>query len=199
MEAITMRRLLISFTALPILVLALAAPAAAAPPLRESGTQASFFSFNTICSGATCTDTYVDAFNIDSETLVVCLSSYTYNVHTGRLVSQESGCIETSPEALTISSDFTVTLAETAITLFDCNRHACTEGDTLTVSAQDSAVGPVFTDSGRGTSSDGTCTYRYSFSSESAEVAGTMTIDGVTLEQSGFASISQFTVSSRCR
>lgn len=193
------RRLFVPLITVPVLLLALAAPAAAAPPMRESGTQESFFSVASSCSGATCTDTILNAFNIDSETLVVCLDSITFNARTGRLVSQESGCTETSPDALTITGDFTVTLTDTVITLFDCGRRGCTQGDTVTVSAHDTAVGPVFSETGRGTFSDGTCTSTFRFSSESAEIAGTMTIDGVTLAQSGFASISEFTVSTRCR
>ena len=192
------RRSFVPLIAVPVLLLMLAAPVAAAPPMRESGTQQSLSSVATTCSGATCTDTIVDAFTVDSETLVVCLSSYTYNVRTGRLVSQESGCTETSPGALTVTSDFTATLAPTAVTVASCDQRGCTEGRTVTVSAQDSAVGPVFSETGRGTSSDGTCTYRYRFSSQSAQVAGTLTVDGVTQPQSGFASISEFTVSSRC-
>lgn len=192
------RRSFVPLFAVPVLLLLLAAPVAAAPPMRESGTQQSFNSFATTCSGSTCTDTILNAFTIDSETLVVCLDSYTYNVRTGRLTSQESGCTETSPGALTVTADFTVTLAPTTITLSSCDRRGCTETDTVTVSAQDSAVGPVFTESGQGTFNDGTCVVRYRFSSESAPVAGTMTIDGVVLQQSGFAGISEFTVSTRC-
>jgi hypothetical protein len=194
-----MRRLLTSLTAVPILVLALAGTAAAAPPLRESGTQVSFSSQAGACSTATCTDTYLDVYNADAETYVVCLTSYTYSIRTGRLISEESGCTETGSEVLTITDDFTVTLTETPITLFECNQRRCSETDTITVSAQDSAIGPVAIESGRGTSTDGTCTYRYSVTSESALVAGTMTIDGVTFEQSGFAYVSEYTVSTRCR
>ena len=192
------RRSFVTLIAVPVLLLVLAAPVAAAPPMRESGTQQSFFSVATSCSGSTCTDRVLEAFTLDSETLVVCLSSFTYNPRTGRLVSQESGCTETSPGALTVTGDFTVTLADTAVTLATCNRRGCTESDTVTVSAQDSAVGPVFTETGRGTFSDGSCTSRYSFTSQSSQIAGTMTIDGVAYQQSGSASISQFTVSTRC-
>jgi hypothetical protein len=194
-----MRRLLISIAAIPILLLTLAGTAAAAPPLRESGTQVSFSSQASACSTATCTDTYLDVYNADAQTYVVCLTSYTYSIRTGRLISEESGCTETSSAVLSITDDFTVTLTETPITLFECNQRTCSESDTITVSAQDSAIGPVATETGRGTFSDGTCTYRYSTTSESALVAGTMTIDGVTVDQSGFAYVSEFTVSTRCR
>ena len=193
-----MRRVVVSVGLLPILLFMLAAPAAAAPPLRESGTQKQFFSVSSTCSQNSCTDTFLDAFSIDANTLLVCVSSFTYNIRTGRPISQESGCSETSNDALVIGNDLSATLAETAVTFVDCNRRGCVEGDTVIVSASDTAFGPVFSETGRGTFTDGTCTFRFRFTSTSSEVAGTMTIDGVVYEQSGFAGISEFTVSSRC-
>jgi hypothetical protein len=136
---------------------------------------------------------------IDPDTLVVCLSTYTYSIRTGRIQSEASGCQETSPDALTITEDFDVTLAETTITFMECNQRGCRETDTVTVSAHDSAVSPIFTHSDRGTFSDGTCTFRYSSSGEGAEVAGTMTIDGVVYEQFGSADVTTFRVTQRCR
>lgn len=56
----------------------------------------------------------------------------------------------------------------------------------------------IVSSSGRGTSNDGTCTYRYSFTDLSAELAGTMTIDGVTMDQWGWGSLSQYSVTTRC-
>jgi len=182
----------------PILLLAAVAPVAAAPPLKESGTHESFFSVSTSCSGSSCTDTGLDAFMIDAETLVVCVFRVTYSTRTGQVRSQESGCGETSPEALTITENFDVTLAETTITFVECNQRGCRETGSATVSASDSAVSPIFTDSSRGTFSDGTCKFRFRSESTGAQVAGTMTIDGVVYEQQGSASISTFTVSSRC-
>jgi hypothetical protein len=192
------RRFLVSFLAVPVLLLAMAAPTLAAPPLKESGTQLSFSSYAYDCSGATCTETGLNAYLVDSETLEVCLDITTFNWRNNHFVSGESGCTWTDPSALDITAAFSVTLHETSITLFDCDRRGCTESRTLTVSAQDSAVGPVFSDSSRGTFSDGTCTYRYSSSSQSADVAGTMWIAGVAVEQFGSASISQYSVTSRC-
>jgi hypothetical protein len=192
------RRLLVSFIAVPVLLLTLAAPTLAAPPLKESGTQLSFSSYAYDCSGATCTETGLNAYLVDSETLEVCLDITTFNWRNNRFISGESGCTWTDPSALDITAAFSVTLAATSITLFDCNRRGCTEGRTVTVSAQDSAVGPVFSESSRGMFSDGTCTYRYRSSSQSAEVAGTMWIDGAAVEQWGYASISEYSVTSRC-
>ena len=194
-----MRRLLLPITLASMLVLAVAAPVAAAPPLKESGTQTQFFSVSSECSARTCTDTILDAFMIDSETLIVCVERITYSTRTGQIRSQAGGCGETSPAALTITSSFEVTLDETTVSVFQCNQRECRETGTLTVSAHDFAVGPVFTSSDRGTFSDGTCTYRYRSTTEGAEVAGTMTIDGVVYEQQyGQASIGTFSVSARC-
>jgi len=186
------------FGAAVLLALTLAAPASAAERVRESGTFHSFSSGSFVCSGNTCTDTFVDAFSIGNDTLVVCFNEFTYNVRTGRGTS-EGGCTETVESALTISDDFTVTLAPTAVTLFSCNQRRCTEGDTVTVSAADEAVGPIQTVTGRVTIKDGTCTIRISFSDRFAEVAGTMTIDGVTIDQQGFASVSEQTMTTTCR
>lgn len=172
------RRLLVSFVAIPVLLLTLAAPTVAAPPLKESGIQRSFNSYAFECSGATCTDTSLYAHTLDAETLEVCLDITAFNWRNNRFVSGEFGCTWTDPSALDITADFTVTLADTIIGLSDCDRRGCTESRTVTVSAQDSAVGSVFSASSRGTFSDGTCTYRYSSSRESAEIAGTMWIDG---------------------
>lgn len=192
------RKFFVPFFAVPVLLLAMAAPTLAAPPLKESGTQQSFNSYAYECSGATCTQTALYAYVLDAETLEVCLDITTFNWRNGRFMSGEFGCTWTDPSALTITSAFDVTLADTTITLFDCNRRSCTESRTVTVSAQDSAVGPVFSESSRGTFSDGTCTYRYRSSSESAEIAGTMWIDGTPVDQWGYASISQYSVTSRC-
>jgi hypothetical protein len=194
-----MRRMLFPVAIVPILLLAIAAPVAAAPPLKESGTQVSLFSVSTSCGGSFCTDTVLDAFTIDSETLLVCVNWYTYSIRTGQLRSQEGGCTETSPDALTITESFNVTLSDTTVVIVECNRRGCMETGSVTVSASDSAVSPIFTDSSRGTFSDGECTYRYRSESTSAQVAGTMTIDGVVYEQQfGSASVSSFTVTSRC-
>ncbi|MDQ3690752.1 MAG: hypothetical protein M3406_12115 [Chloroflexota bacterium] len=200
-----MRRFIVPIIVVPMLLLALAVPTLAAPPLKESGTSKYFSSYSTACTeggSPTCTDTSLEVFSISPDTVVVCVSTYTYSTRTYRTISQESGCTETSSDALTFTADFTVSLADTSVTVseFSCGPRRCTEGGTrtITVSASDSAVGEIFSSSGRGTFSDGTCTYRYSFSEQSAELAGTMTIDGVTMDQFGWGSLSQYSVTTRC-
>ena len=182
-----------------LLTLTLAAPVSAAERVRESGTFYQFSSVNFECSGNFCTETFIDAFSIDSGIIAVCYNEFTFNARTGRGSSSDGGCAEVSDSALTISNDFSVTLAPTDIVLFDCNRRTCTEGDTVTVSASDDAAGPVTTATGRVTVKEGNCTIRISFSDASAEVAGTMTVDGETLDQSGFATVSEQTTTTTCR
>ena len=201
-----MRRFIVPIIVVPMLLLALAVPTLAATGPRESGTYMSFSSYSTVCTeggSPTCTDTSLDAFSISPDTIQVCVSTYTYSTRTYRTISQESGCTETSSDALTFTGDFTVSLADTSVTVseYSCGPRRCTEGAsrTITVSASDSAVGEIFTSTSRGTFSDGTCTSRYSSTDKSAELAGTMTIDGVTMDQMGWGSISEYTVSTRCR
>jgi hypothetical protein len=181
-----------------LLTLTLAAPVSAAERVRESGTFYSFSSGNFECSGNTCTDTFIDVFSIDSSTIVVCYNQFSFNARTGRGTSSVGGCAETCDSALTVSGDLSVTLAPTDIVLFSCNQRTCVEGDTVTVSASDDAVGPVTTATGRVTVKDGTCTYRISFSDTSAEIAGTMTVDGETLDQTGFVTVSDQTTTTIC-
>jgi hypothetical protein len=194
-----MRRVVGSIVMLPILLLVLVAPAAAAPPLKESGTQEHMSAFSTVCSGSTCTDTFVDAFTVEEGLVVVCVGQFTYNNRNGRIISQESGCSEPSADGLVVTDDLSASLAETSVTFMQCNQRGCTEGDTVTVSAELTSVGPVFTFTDRGTFSDGTCTFRFRSSGEQSEAAGTLTIDGETLDANGFVGISEFTVSSRCK
>src|SRR3989304_3952332 len=95
-------------------------------------------SVSTVCIevvSPTFTDTWVDAFSVSPDTIVVCLSSYTYNTRTYRTVSQEYGCSETGSAALTFTSDFSVTLADTSVTVFKytCGPRRCTAAGSRTV------------------------------------------------------------------
>jgi hypothetical protein len=192
------------------LLLTFAAPVAAAPPFRDSGTSQSLSSYSVDCqpqgSRTTCTETGLEAFSISPTEVVVCVSEYTYTYSErtgrGRLVDERSGCSEPVPSStlnVTVSGDQIIaTLAETDVTFYECNRRGCTEGDTVTVSASDSG-GPVATYTNRGSFKDGTCTFRYSESGSSAPVSGTLTIDGVTMAEEGWASVSKFTVQENCR
>ena len=195
-----MRRTGLSLVFLPVLLLLLTGPVAAAPPSRTSGTQEFLFAFSSSCGPATCTDTFADVFTVGEGVIVVCVSEFTFNLHSGRLISQESGCsTEISSDALVISDDLSLaSLSATAVTFFDCNQQGCVEGDTVTVSAELTGFGPVFTDTQRFTFDDGTCTYRFSSTGEQRQATGTLTIDGETLSADGGIGMGKFTEMVRC-
>ncbi len=196
-----MRRFVVSAAALSILVLLFAAPAAAAPPVKDSGTQEFLFAVSSDCGPATCTDTFVDVFTVSDETLVVCLFESTFNIHTGRNISEDGACSdEVSSDALVIGADLSsASLSPTEVTFFDCNQQGCVEGDTVTVAAELTASGPIVTDKQRSTSSDGTCTFTFSSSGEQRQASGTVTIDGDTLTVDGSIGMGKFSFMERCR
>lgn len=196
-----MRRFAASLAALPILVLLLAAPSAAAPPVKDSSTQVSLSAFSFDCGPTICTDTTVDVFTVSDETMVVCLSESRFNIHTGRLISQDSACSdEVSSDSLVIDNDLSsASLSPTDITFLNCNRQGCVEGDTVTVSAELTASGPTSTDRSRSTFTDGTCTITFTSSGEQRQATGTVTIDGETLAADGSIGMGKFTFMERCR
>lgn len=192
--------------ALGAMVVGAAAPASAAPPerMKQSGTFANLFSFTEDCreqggSRTVCTNLSLQAFTIEDGRVVVCLDSSTFVLNRDRftLRDQESGCTEVPADTLTVTDGLVATLDATTITLTGDGRRGGTRE--VTVSAQDSPIGPISTSSGRGSFKDGTCTFRFSFTERSAEVAGTITVDGTTFQESGFASVGSSTVTQSCR
>jgi hypothetical protein len=204
-----MRRILGSFMVVALLV-TLAAPVAADTTKPVSGTYNSLSSISVECvpQGArtTCTETYVDVYTDVPPTVVVCVnvSTYTYSERTGRgrFISDESGCsdpIDGSALAITVSHDLmTASLAPTPVTLFGCDRQTCAETRTVTASVSDSG-GPVESSTSRSSYKDGACMYRYSESVVSAELAGTLTIDGTTIPGSGYAQVAVVKVLENCK
>jgi hypothetical protein len=195
-----MRRLIGPVLLVPMLLLFLAAPAGAAPPVKDSIEGEFLSAFSSSCGPSVCTDIFVDVFPVADGVIVVCTGEFTFNFHSGRLISQESGCSdEISSTALVLgSAQSSATLAATSVTLFECNQHTCVEGDTVTVSAELTGFGPVFTQTDRGTFSDGTCTVRFSSSTENRSGTGTLTIDGVTTSVDGSFGTGKFTFMERC-
>lgn len=189
-----------------------AAPAAAAPPEREkqSGTFTSLESLTSDCTsepggGETCTSIFLSASTHTSGTGSVSLSieTYTDDGEGGSTpISSEHGFVEGGSE-LAVTGDLSATLAPTTVVLqsYDCTDQGCEEGGTreVTVSASDTAVGPVGTSRERGTFKDGACTHKWSFTATSADVAGTITLDGVTYEEVGRVSTGDYRSMSRCK
>lgn len=204
-----MRRIALVCSTVALLLVATATPAFAAKPFKESGTQDFLFSFSSDCSGTgariTCNDLFLDVFPISPDTSLVCIyrATFAFNERTGRgrLISEESGCTETSNAVLdvVVSGDtLTATVSSTQILLFTCNQRTCTEGDTVTVSAFDTGS-PVVDYSGRGSFKEGGCTFRFSFTGQRADITGTITIDGSSLAEQGSAATEDYRVSEQCR
>ncbi len=206
-----MRKTILTAALLGGLLVGGAAPAAAAPPEREkqSGTFASLESFTSECTpeqegGETCTSIFLYASTDTSGMGSVLLSIDTYMLDGEGLftpISAEFGFIEGAE--LTVSSDLSATLALTTVMLqsYICTEKGCEEGGSreVTVSASDTAIGPVGTGRERGMFKEGKCIYKWSFTSTSAEVAGTITLDGVTYDEAGRVSTGDYRARSRCK
>jgi hypothetical protein len=196
-----MRRISASVAVVSILALLLAAPASAAPPVRDSSTQDFVSAFHFSCGPSTCTDTFLDVFTVSDETMVVCLFTSTFNIHTGRTISQDSACSDVvSSSGLVIGNDLSsAILSPTQVTFQNCNQQGCVEGDTLTVSFELTAAGGSSTDRSRQTFTDGNCTITTTSSGEQRQATGTLTIDGETLTADGSIGTGTFTFMERCR
>jgi hypothetical protein len=194
-----MRRRLLAGVGGVLLMLAVAAPAAAADRVMDSGTFYQFTIGASECGPTTCSDTFLDVFSVDQGVVAVCYFEGTFHSRNGRLISDTSGCVETAESVISITEDLDVIVAATEIQLFSCSQRHCTEGDVVTVSASASATTPVVTASGRVTVNEGSCRSRITFTDASAEVAGTIDVDGSSIDANGFAVISEQTVATTCR
>jgi hypothetical protein len=199
-----MRRFAITFLAVPIAVLLAVAPVAADTGPGGSGTY--FFSDSTSCSTSSgrqvCTDTNISVFPNGDGTSSACLDIFTFSVSsTGRFtfVSDQFGCARAG--AVTVGSDYSVTLASTDISMQTCKAHkrTCSGSTTVNVSASDSAVGNIVTSTTRSTTVDGNCTYKTTTTETDANLVGTLTIDGTSLDEQGFLSVVKQTLTIRCK
>jgi hypothetical protein len=208
-----MRKTILTAALLGGLLVGGAAPAAAAPPEREkqSGSFASLYSNTEECTpaqegGQTCTNIFLSASTDTSGMGYVSLSIETYALDgegSYTPISFESGWVEGGSK-LTVSNNLSATLAPTTVTLQsynNCTPQGCGEGDSreVTVSATDTAVGPIGTGRQRGMFKDGNCMYKYSSTERSADVAGTITLDGVTYDETGRVSTGDYRAMSRCK
>jgi len=199
-----MRRFAIASLAIPLALLLAVGTVLADTGPGGSGTN--FFSFSSPCppSGArqVCTDTNLQVFTDETGASQTCLDLYTYSFSsTGRFtfISDRFGCAPTG--SLTIGSDYSVTLGSTVIPLQTCAAHKrqCTGSTNVTVSASDSVVGDVTTTTTRSTSVSGNCTTKTTTTETSANLSGTITIDGSTSNQDGFLDIFKVTFTIRCK
>ena len=200
-----MRRVFLVLATLSALLITMAQPVAAAPPMRESGTYTFASATTSECtqqgSGTVCTDTNI--FVQETEDFsVVCVDVTKYSISSSgryRFISSEGGCTELAPGAFTVSGDLqSATLAPTEVVLSSCNRRGCTEGDTITVSATFTGTGEIRTYSGRGSFTENGCRYRYSFQGESRDATVTVTVDGDSSSGYGTIQSEDYTFTSTC-
>lgn len=197
-----MRRLPI-LLALPVALLLAAGPVAAD---TTGGNGTSFNSFSETCSTSgtrvTCTDTNLFVGPNGDGTNSTCLDIFTYTFSTnGRQTfgSDQFGCV--TGGVLTVGSDYSVTLDPLAISLQTCSAHrrTCTGSTEVTVSASEQLDGAVSTTTTKSTTKSGGCTFKTTINETDANLVGTITIDGSTIDQQGFLSIVDETDTVRCR
>jgi hypothetical protein len=147
-----------------------------------------------------CTDTNLSVFaNEDGSDGQPCLDIFKYSFSSnGRFtaISDEFGCANSG--ILTVGSDLSVTLGSTQIPLDNCGKRTCTTSRTVTVSASDSPTGPISTTTTRSTTKSGGCTTKTTTTERFADLAGTMTIDGTVLDETGFIDVMTGTSTTRC-
>lgn len=198
-----MRRIPI-LLALPVALLLAAAPVAADTTGGGSGT--SFNSFSETCSASgnrvSCTDTNLFVGPNGDGTNSTCLDIFSYSFSSnGRQTfgSDQFGCV--TGGALTVGSDYAVSLAPIAISLQTCSAHkrSCTGSTDVTVSASDQLDGDVSTTTTKSTTVSGGCTFKTTIKETDANLVGTMTLNGSTIDEQGFLSIVDETSTVRCR
>ena len=194
-----MRRFLLALLAGPFSLLLIVGPVAA----DTSPNGSNFSSFASSCSTSggrqVCADTnlFVSS-NEDGSPGQPCLEIFTYSTGAnGRVISDEFGCA--SSGTITIGADLSVVLDPTQIPLEQCGRRTCTSSRTVTVSASDSPTGPISTTTTRSTTKSGSCTTKMTTTDQFADLAGTMTVDGTTVDQTGFVDVFTSTSVTHCR
>jgi hypothetical protein len=153
----------------------------------------SFNLFATSCTTTggkqVCTDINVGSFaNEDGSIGPACVDLFNYSVSSrGRFdfISEEFGCAA-SADSVVIADDLSVAITPTSITLEKCGRRSCTAGRTVTVAAKADPSGPIGETTSRSTTTIGGCTYRTTTTERFADLAGGISIDGVTVDATGF-------------
>lgn len=99
----------------------------------------------------------------------------------------------------TVTKDVTATLAPTTVTLESYDDEGGYQYREATVSASDTAAGAVSTVRRQERFTDGSCTYTNRVRESSAQVEGTITLDGLTYADQGWAATGDVRSSRRCR
>ena len=199
-----MRRMRFAALIVPVALLLSAGPVAADTTPGGSGTF--FSSGNEVCTTSggrqVCTDTTLDVQSFDDGTAQTCLDILTFSIGSnGRqtFVSDRFGCADVAN--ITISSSYSVTVSATDVSMQTCKAHQrqCSGASTATVSASDALTGPVSKTTTRSTTVQGGCTFKTTSNETFGEVAGTITIDGVTSDEQGGFDMINSTTTVRCK
>jgi hypothetical protein len=195
------RRFAVAFLVVPFVLLLAIGPVAA--DTSPNGTN--FSSSSSSCSQTggrqVCSD--INLFvssNEDGSDGPPCLEIFTYSIGSnGRftVISDEFGCA--SSGTMAVGADLSVTLDATAISLDSCGRRNCSPSRTVTVSASDSPTGPISITTTRSTTKSGNCTTKMTTTDQSAELAGTITIDGTVYDEQGFIDVFTSTSITHCK
>jgi hypothetical protein len=198
-----MRRLIIVLSAL-VMLFAVASPAAAARPVKDSGSYEFATAWASDCvqqgGNTLCTDTYVDVFG-GSEWTDACVGVFTYTIGRNgqfRPGTDRWGCGPAGSFGVA-GNGTSASLGSTTVDLFTCGPRRCTAAGSVTVSAEWTAIGSPMTSSGRSTFSDGNCTYRQSWKGVQSEASASITLNGSSLDGSGYFGREEYTVTERCR
>jgi hypothetical protein len=196
-----MRRFAVAFLAVPLGLLLAVGPVAADTSPNGTNFSSSSSSCSTTGGRQVCTDLNLQVFsNEDGSAGPPCLEVFKYSISSnGRftVISDEFGCATSG--TIAIGADLSVALGATQIPLDSCSKRTCTSSRTVTVSANDSPTGPISTTTTRSTTKSGNCTTKMTTTDQFADLAGTLTVDGTTSDQTGFIDVFTSTSITHCK
>lgn len=188
------------------LVISAATPTGAAPPLtqKRTGQSVNLETTSLRCTpevgGQRCSDI---ALLVDDDSVTLRLTTY-FRSDQGEFttISSEEGFSLGGP-TLVVTDALNATLPPTTLTLeaFSCTPEDCGVRSTrpVTVSASASSAGPVTVRRENSRTREGKCTSQLRFETREGPVAGTITIDGVSHDETGFAATTSSRFVSRCK
>ncbi|MGH2471970.1 MAG: hypothetical protein ACRDG6_06160 [Candidatus Limnocylindria bacterium] len=174
--------------------------AAAAPPIRETAAFSSAVAAHDECTGALCTTTSVFVNSSTAFPSQVCVDIQRYEMPAPGVfifLGFENGCAPPAEGAFSIDTKTLTgaTLASTPVRLetIACDQISCQPtgaSRVVNVSAAYSGVGPINTFRGNSKMTFGDCTMYFTGKGSSREATAILTIQGESLDATGFLSTS---------
>ncbi len=147
-----------------------------------------------------CTDMSLRVFIRDTGT-EVCLTFFTYVVDDFSAPTFEDGCTLTATKVFTVDdktlSPGILVPTKVTLTLDECIQTECRRE--RVVAATFTGLGGLTSYPSRSQYNDGACTYTFSSKSIGRDAAATLTLDGQSLDISGFLSRSKSKTSIQCK